>query len=161
MPPSTQVSAIVRVLSGLSLLGIATMYRRESIFPSRHFSFGPQRVKPPVTPPFPNVPQSVPSAKFGSHVQAVVTRQGKLVLGLISLDSGYSMMLKLIAQKALIQLIIPKISRQGNSLYILRSIQSFMLKNKVFIFISFLENSLCRIPHLLVISYLLGITYCK
>lgn len=46
-------------------------------------------------------------------------------------------MLKLISQKHLIELIILKISRQGNRLYILESIPFFMLKTKVFIFVIF------------------------
>lgn len=67
------------------------------------------------------------------------------------------MMLKLISQKGLIELIILKISRQENRLYILESIHFFMLKNKLFIFVSFLGNSLRRTPHPLAISHQLGI----
>lgn len=65
--------------------------------------------------------------------------QGRLVPDHISLDSGYSIVLNLISQKGLIELIL-KISRQGNRAYILESIQSFRLKKKVFIFVSFLEK---------------------
>lgn len=53
------------------------MYRRQSLFPSHLFLLGPQTKRPQLSPPFPNVPQSVPLAKFGSHVQAVAARQGK------------------------------------------------------------------------------------